>query len=449
MSVVGLTCAVLYAHLAYRSQAYGQAELFDLGLICGLAALLSFGLWFYYHKSHQAVPLAQLLFWAALFRVIGIFGYPVLEDDYFRYLWDGYMLVEHGSPYAIPPSMFFDDSTLADAFQVILGYINYPDIATVYGPVSQWSFGLAYYMAPAEVWPLQFLYGLADFLIVLALTRLAKAKTVILYAFSPLLIKEFSFSAHVDVLAVLFVVLALWSFIKQHYLVMAALLALAVGSKIFAIIIAPLLLGLRLKAWCIFGLVLVAITAAYFPSNPWLTGGLGAMTDIWLFNAPFYLMLDYFQSLAVAPESIPLTAITQGPLSWWTLSVASKFLLLAIFSGIWCLYLFHYLSRERKSSVAQLPRGDWLFGLFFLCSPVVNPWYLVWILPFATIYPSYWAWVASVSVLLSYAVGINLLNSDLDLYQQPAALVILEYALIFIAVIVDLKFRNNFVPSRK
>ena len=65
--------------------------------------------------------------------------------------------------------------------------------------------------------------------------------------------------------------------------------------------------------------------------------------------------------------------------------------------------------------------------------PVFNAWYLVWLLPFAVIYPSCWAWAASVSVLLAYGIGLNLDLENLAPYQQPWQWVVAEFGVIVVA----------------
>ena len=85
-----------------------------------------------------------------------------------------------------------------------------------------------------------------------------------------------------------------------------------------------------------------------------------------------------------------------------------------------------------------IPRGDWIFGAFLVASPVINPWYLLWLLPFAAIIPSAWAWTASVAVLLAYVTGINLNASDLHAYQQPSWVRPLEFGAILLAFTWDL-----------
>ena len=87
-----------------------------------------------------------------------------------------------------------------------------------------------------------------------------------------------------------------------------------------------------------------------------------------------------------------------------------------------------------KHPYLKWPRGDWAFAALLVFSPVVNAWYLIWLLVFATLYPSRWAWVASVTFLMSYVTGINLVANNeaeaISLYQLPLSIHIAEYLII-------------------
>jgi len=119
------------------------------------------------------------------------------------------------------------------------------------------------------------------------------------------------------------------------------------------------------------------------------------------------------------------------------LSIQTVKLVLLTMLALGCLvYLLRTLRQWPQSHI----RGDFLFGALFICAPALNPWYLVWLLPFATIRPSLWAWTASISLLFSYASGINLANSGLGLglqsYQIPDWVLLVEFGLIAIALAV-------------
>ena len=69
--------------------------------------------------------------------------------------------------------------------------------------------------------------------------------------------------------------------------------------------------------------------------------------------------------------------------------------------------------------------------------PVVNAWYLLWLLPFAVIRPSAWAWTASVAVLLSYVTGLNLNDLQMDPFGHPFWVRPVEYGVILLAMAYD------------
>ena len=410
----GFVALIAFSYLAWVSDGYGSAGLADLLASSAVAAAVCFGLWYYLRHTGQVISAGQVLLWAILFRLVAVVGYPVLEDDIYRFLWDGRMLVEAGSPYGVIPADFFG-AELPSRFETILDRINHPDVATIYGPVNQWLFGLSYLMAPGQVWPLQLIFALADIALIVVLLKLAPARYVMLYAWSPLIVKEFAFTAHPDVFGALFMMMAVWAHRYGRWIVVAVSLALAVGVKIFALILVPILLRWQIKGWAIFGLTAIVIAWPFGIVDAWLPGGLGAMASGWLFNAPVYRLL-----LGIAP----LASIKVG--------------LLLLFVAVWLVYFFgRPCQYPQVGKEYAIPRGDWLFGLLFLCMPVFNAWYLVWLLPFAVIYPSGWAWTASVSVLLAYGIGLNLDEPALAPYQQPWQWVLAEFAVIGLAGVYD------------
>ncbi len=93
-----------------------------------------------------------------------------------------------------------------------------------------------------------------------------------------------------------------------------------------------------------------------------------------------------------------------------------------------------YYQRYRRDEGRPVPRGDWVYGVLLAASPVINPWYLLWLLPFAAIFPSVWAWTASMAVLISYVTGLNVNDYELQPYQQPLWARLLEFGLIGLAL---------------
>lgn len=422
--VAGVLSALAYLYLAFNSQEYAQATLSQLLLVSGFCATLCIWTYLYYSRHHVEISWPIIFIFAVIFRIIGVFAFPVLEDDIFRYLWDGRMTIESGSPYGLIPADFFD-ADLNDRFEEILGLINYPYIATIYGPVCQWVFAAAYLTAPGEAWLLQLIFALADIALILVLSRLTNPLMVLLYAWSPLIIKEFAFTAHPDVLGAMFLVLAYYFYRKQAFLWVGALLALAMGVKVFAIILVPFLLGWQWRGWLVFFATAIVMSLPFGISEAWVPAGLKVMGDNWLFNAPIYSALLHWFSIG----SIKLVL----------------FSLFCIGGGVYGLFAMRHwwINKEPLVNI----RADLLFAGLFICLPALNVWYMVWLLPFAALRPnlqsSFWAWVASIAILLAYASGINLEASNLGPYEHHYWLLIIEFAIIGLAIVMQYLWKRN------
>ena len=380
------------------------------------------------------IPAGRVWRWAIVFRAIGFFGEPVLEDDWHRYLWDGWMFAHTGNPYDKPPSLFFADLNVPPTMQRVLDGINQPDVPTIYGPVCQLIFLISYWIAPGKLWPLKLLLIAADVAGVAAIARLLAKQTgstladaelfttvgpqkgwrriwtaatrrrscaFLQYAWCPLLVKEVAFTAHPDIVGISLLLAALVVQQPRH---VAILCALAVGTKVLAIPIAALLL-LRLpkKHWVTFAAVLAGLYSPF-----WVQGSLADWSALktfasdWEFNSTLY-----------------------GVIGIWTGEQAAKLVCAALFLVFYSIYAWKW-----KGGV---PRGDWIFGVFFLLSAVVNPWYLLWMVPFVALYPTSAGIAALVVVSVAYAHGLNLPGSNLGPYDHPTWVRVVEVFTIFVA----------------
>ena len=215
---------------------------------------------------------------------------------------------------------------------------------------------------------------------------------------------------------------------RNQYWLAGVALALGVGAKIFAVLALPYLLSQRwsprywstILGW--FFVTLALITLAFGTVTVWTPEGLKAMADSWLFNSAVYLLLL---------EVLPFQSI--------------KLLLLGIFAVyilLTGLYRLHMARSSALQSGFEMPteqstnmwqdsryafRGDWLFMLFLLALPVVNAWYVAWLLPFATLFPRWWSWGLSYFCLLSYLTGANLGYLDQTALELPTLIVAIEY----------------------
>lgn len=404
------TC--FYSVWILESQTYADLSLAAFFIpVLGVFSLLS--LIAYLHFIHHLrIEARDVIFWAVLIRILMLWVYPIFEDDFFRYMWDGYQTINTGTPYANSPADFFSKENLPIKMEDILGLINHPEIPTIYGPVTQYIFALSAIIAPGEVWPLQLLMLVFDVFVIFLLKAKVKPIYLLLYAWNPLLIKESVITAHPDIIAIALMMFALLLRPRQVFL-SACFCALAVSAKVFAILLVPFALKFNLRAWVVFSVVLLATFLPFVDSLlGWYTS-LSAMGQQWLFNSPLYLVSASIWGAGV------LGGLKVGALG--------------IYCIFWLVLFCRHLRNEARTG-ETIPRGDVLYLAFLLVMPVANPWYFLWIMPFVAIYPSVWGWVCSGAVLLSYFIGLNMPNTSLASYQQPGWAITLEYVLIFLAI---------------
>ena len=384
---------------------------FFLG-ISAWASLLTFGLYWRTRRSPPgAVPVARLISWAVVFRLCGLVGGPFYEDDFYRYLWDAHRFAQDGTPYGVAPEAFFTDPAVPEMFRRILDQVNYPELPTIYGPVTELLFLAGHAVRPGSITVLQAMLILADVLAIVLLLRLAPPRSVLLYAWCPLVVKEIAFTAHPDGIAVCLLLGAVVLARRDRMRIAAACLGLAVAAKVLALLLVPFVLArARLADWATFGGVLALIYAPFAFLGATDLATLAVFTQQWEFNAALFGLLKPWMSDSAARAACGIALASS--LAW-------------------------YYRRYRRSASETVPRGDWVYGAMLASWPVVNPWYLLWLLPFGAVRPSAWAWTASVSVLLAYLTGNNLDDLRLDPFAHPAWVPPLEYGVILAAAAYD------------
>ncbi len=431
--VLSLFVLLCWIVICFISRDPGANALIYFLLLAGFMVAAAAMVVWRYHRAGQRIPFLWIFLSAAVLRLIALGGEPLFEDDHFRYMWDGYQTVATKDPYTLAPAEFFD-SDVPENFEPILSLINYPDIATVYGPVAQWIFALGYLAEAGKIWPLQLFAGVADLLILTLLFRLGAGNALLFYAWSPLLLKEFALTAHPDVYAILGLITSIALLKSQRIALAGVALGLGFGAKVFAVIALPYLLTSywSLRNWVIliaaFLLTLLGITFWFGTAQIWVPEGLLAMADSWLFNAGLYLVLLNYLDVQI------IKGILLG-----------AFVAYGLFTCIRRLRMRRVEYKDQLLQGKQITesetmwsasvygfRGDWLYMVFLLALPVINPWYVPWILPFATLYPRWWSWTLSYCCLISYWYGTNVGPMSDGSLQLDASIIALEYLAVFI-----------------
>jgi len=378
-----------------------------LGTAWAVLLLLCFGR----GKNARMPAVHSIIVWAIVFRFIGLTAIPVYEDDYNRFLWDGWVFVSSGNPYQKPPIDFYGDANVPIDLRRTLYDVAYPGVPTIYGPVLQFVFGASALISPANLITLKCLFLIADLALMGLIAWRSSRRTLLLYAWCPLLIFEVSFNAHPDLLGAALVFAGYQSHLRGRIILPAVLVGLACAVKILAVVAVPVLIWRgRWRSALAFAITLLAVYTPFIlqgSTADW--EGLLVFAEHWEFNSALYAIVH---KVAAAP--------------------IAKLLCYGLFA---CVYaaLFIIWTRGR---IAEFPL-DGIYGLFLFVSPVINPWYLLWIMPFAVRRPRIWSITALIAVSLSYATISNLSADGAGNFGHPSWLRPVEFGIILLAIAID------------
>jgi alpha-1,6-mannosyltransferase len=209
--------------------------------------VLSFLIAFLAYLLVWNLPHMKWLLMVGLLARAGLFfTMPMLSDDVYRFLWDGFLLQNGIHPFAELPS-FYLDQKLPGLSQDLFDSLNSQRYFTVYPPINQGLFWLA--VNVSEDWlvaagVIRIFLLAADlialyFLRKLLLLKGANPHFAFLYFLNPLVIWEGVGNLHFEVMVVAFLVMGLYFFHRNKPSWAASGFGLAVGVKLLPLIYLP------------------------------------------------------------------------------------------------------------------------------------------------------------------------------------------------------------------
>jgi hypothetical protein len=401
---LGLASAAGWVYLArYFPATSSRRDVLTFLAVIAVFFLLSAAALPVARRMPPRAALLQILVFAALFRAVLLFaGLPpgesvkddltgqrvawsrflLYDDDLWRYLWDGYVVSEGIDPYARSPQEIrdrYDDGTATPAEEAllerprafdVLDNVRFASYRTVYPPLAQHLFRFTNRLAPGSVFVWKLLVALFDvgtcLLLARMLVRLGRGpEACVLYAWSPLAIKELAGSGHVDAMMIFFLVLAAERALAGWQRASLGAYAASVLAKLGTLPLAPLFLRrARPGTWWTPVIVGLMIVIPFWRSLPGLASSLAAFGKDWTFNPGLWLLAArLFEWLGAGDPEAAAHLLTK--------------ILALLLVGI--------------VTVRVRPSDDrsWILGIFLvlagvvLLNAVVTPWYLLWALPFA------------------------------------------------------------------
>ncbi len=403
-SLVGLS-AVSFG-FPYGRPLIDSPWLLALGLFAIAAIAYLWFCWRIIKRPKLGSSLGAVIVIGVLARAVFLPSLPILEDDFYRYFFDGAVVDAGLNPYTKPPITVYDQAPLKGAAALGLSdtgippdpdlaflqnepstaRVAYPHIASIYPPVTQAFFWLAHRVKPFDLLAWRCVLLAVDFAALLLLVALLDALVIArryagLYWLNPLLISETMNAGHMDVLLVPFLVGSALLAVRGRPAWAGAALAGAVGVKLWPVILAPILFRaylfqprqLLVKALPFAAISLLVLTPQILASLA-PQSGLVAYADSWQRNSFLFAQIAHALGEADLIWGLPFADLGQ----------AAR----AISYGIVGLILLGLMRAAPENGEALIRKWLIVTAALFLLAPTGYPWYVIWFLPWLVIWPS-------------------------------------------------------------
>ena len=398
-----------------------------------------------FYAAWKIIQYTKFNFW--IWAVIGITArvlflpsIPNLSQDFYRFIWDGRLLILGINPYVFTPEQLANGllktteltslEAISNAKILIQGmgslnashYSNYP-------PINQLCFALAALFAKTSVLGsvivLRIIIIGADLGILYFGKKLLErlnlpAKNIFWYFLNPFIIIELTGNLHFEGVMLFFVIWSLYMLDKKRWVLAAILLGVSVSVKLLPLLFLPLFYkylapeGLfkkgfwKMKKFYWLTLATIVFTFAPFASKTFISN-FSATIGLWFqsfeFNASVYYIIRWIGFQTVG---------------WNIIATVGLFLPMVVFICIVLLAVFRKYNTTQKLITGMLLA----VSIYFLLATTVHPWYIATpvLLSVFTKYkfPLLWSFM----ICFSYAAyGANGFNENL-------LLVAIEYSVV-------------------
>ncbi len=424
--------ALIYSYLFYFVNRENHLALFT-GYTLLFGGLL--GYW-YYHKETSSLTKFVLL--AIILRFIPIFAVPALTDDFYRFIWDGILLLEGKNPYMYIPSAF-DTTTLSKLQLELLSNMNSPSYHSVYPPVCQGFFAIAAFIGNGSITmallTLHFEILIAEIGSILLIRKLIKIYKVKpsnahFYYFNPLIIIELNGSIHFEAYMIFFVLLGIY-FIKKAKVGSGALsFSLGILVKLLPAMFVPLffqrLSNNKNVKFILYISLLIIVFCIPFINKDAIIGlfkGLGLYFQKFEFNASLYhalLQVGYwFKGYYITQSAsviMPVTAM---------------------------ILIVGYISIEKSKLNSTLAVSMmWVMIIYIICSSTVHPWYITPMVAFGIFSKS------RIYIWWSFIVFYTYIGYGPEGYTENYYVKAIEYIVLFVLIYQELKYKAKSIFNK-
>jgi hypothetical protein len=281
--------------------------------------------------------------------------------------------------------------------------LNNPELPSPY-PAGAELFFRAVTAIHESLFSLKVAFVLCDFAIVFVLLDIMRRSGeaphwVLAYAWNPVLVVEVAGSGHIDIVGALLLLLSVAALGRRWRALAALAFGLSVAVKLLPIVLLPLYWRrVRVRDGALAAIVVGLLYVPFLNHGRIPIGSLGKFVQRFRFNDPVFAMLAH----VAAPQLIVGLAVLVGFLTaFWMRS---------------------------KDPASPADAFAWPMAASLLCAPVVYPWYLLWLLPFARSVATVPLIIWTVSIIPTYYVWH--LRTLGRAWVVPGWILLLEYGVV-------------------
>lgn len=431
----------MYGVLGYAVQRADEWLLLVIFLVLFALYFLQSGLIKIKQISIPKLNFKQILWTGVLLRVVFLFAMPNLSDDYFRFIWDGHLVLEGQNPYEKLPSEcnyedfkdwgYMYEEVYKGNSKTFPDGMNSKEYYSVYPPVNQLIFAASSAFSTESVWLnviflrlfiILFEVGVIIFLGRL-LIRMKKNKNLVaLYAFNPLVIVELTGNLHFEGVTLFFVLAAVWFLWRSKEIIAGGLFALAIGTKLIPILFLPFFLfKVPFKKLLIFyGVIGAALVLMFLPfTSVNLFETFGQSIQLYFktfeFNASLYYIFREIGYWFTGYNQIEII----GRIGQVAVIVFAAFLLIK--------------GRKEKRMKAVFEQLVWMLMVYYAFASIVHPWYVIYLVGLSVLtnlrFPILWSLLVVISYWAYRTTGV---------VDENLWLVAIEYAVLTIVIVMEL-----------
>ena len=418
-AAIGVLSVILYIIWGYDLARFEHSKLL-------LIYSVLFG-GYYFVVKHSNVHENWLSAFAVLFRLLFLFTLPTLSQDFFRFIWDGRLILEGLNPYLHTPNellesspeLFHEMNTLHQGMGALSAkhYSNYP-------PIHQLPFIIAALISKhsilGSVVVLRVLLISADLGILVYGKKLLKklklqTRSIYWFILNPLVIIELTGNLHFEGLMLCFFIISIYFIHSKKWHTAAIVMALSIAVKLVPVLSLPLFLNkLGWKKSVLFYSVTAAVFIILF--IPFFSFGLlenfSATIGLWFSNFEFNASVYYF--LKGTLENINGVSVinSMGIIVACVVTLQTSCLLL----------------KKKKETSQIILTILWILSGYYFISTTVHPWYIISLLLLSVFTNYKFVLVWSYTLILSYIAyneySVEECNSILIIEYTPVILML-------------------------